>query len=210
MTEIRKSCASSCRFAWVGAQVAEVLTQSGQAPKSESSPEPPANGRLPIQAEVHAGGRAEQGERLTQRVLVTEGVLGKHGGAARTSERSRPIRATSSARRATGRTMSTWPVAMALRGIPSNAASSGSWANVSPPCSRTACTPSDPSEPVPERTTAMASLLWCSASARRKPSIGMGGRAASRGKSRSTAPETVNDASGGMTCTWFGDNAIPS
>ena len=57
---------------------------------------------------------------------------------------------------AAGSTRSTAPVRIALRGMPSNPASSGSCAITSPPFSLIAFSPELPSAPVPERTTQMA------------------------------------------------------
>ena len=55
-----------------------------------------------------------------------------------------------------GRMKSTSLVAMALRGISSNSAVSGSWAMVSPPSALMVFTPRLPSLPVPESTMPMA------------------------------------------------------
>ncbi len=52
-----------------------------------------------------------------------------------------------------GRTKSTHPEAMALRGMPSYAAEAGSWAKAMPPSALIAFAPSVPSEPVPDRIT---------------------------------------------------------
>ena len=57
----------------------------------------------------------------------------------------------------TGRTKSTMPVAIALRGIEGCSASSGSWTKIIPPPSLTARTPSAPSEPAPLRMMAKPS-----------------------------------------------------
>ena len=57
---------------------------------------------------------------------------------------------------ATGSTMSTMPVAMAARGMPSYSASSGICASVTPPVSFTRVRPTAPSLPVPDSTTQMA------------------------------------------------------
>ena len=65
------------------------------------------------------------------------------------------------------------PAAMALRGIPSYRADSGSWANEMPPAALTALQPSVPSLPVPDMTTATAWLPFTSASVRRNRSTGM-------------------------------------
>ena len=66
------------------------------------------------------------------------------------------MRASSMAMRSGGRTRSTQPVSMALRGMPSNLAVSGSWAKVNPPASLMAFMPADPSEAVPDKTTPTA------------------------------------------------------
>ncbi len=57
---------------------------------------------------------------------------------------------------------------MALRGIPSNFAEPGSWANVMPPASLMALRPKVPSVPVPDSTTPMARDPWSSANERKK------------------------------------------
>ena len=70
------------------------------------------------------------------------------------------------------RTKSASPVLMTLRGMPSNLALSGSWAMTRPPTSFTALTPLVPSDPVPERTTAMACSFFSSAREAKKASMG--------------------------------------
>lgn len=68
---------------------------------------------------------------------------------------------------------STRPVATALRGMSPNCAVWVSCASVSPPPPRTARTPSDPSEPDPEKRMPMACSWRSSARARKKKSMGM-------------------------------------
>jgi hypothetical protein len=72
---------------------------------------------------------------------------------------------------AAGSTKSTWPVAMAARGISSYSASSGHCARVSPPFSFTRLRPTAPSEPVPENTAQTARSSCTCASARKNRSI---------------------------------------
>jgi hypothetical protein len=67
------------------------------------------------------------------------------------------------------------PVAMAARGIPSLWAVAGSCASVMPPAPFTSFSPSAPSAPVPERTTATALERAYSASERKNVSIGRNG-----------------------------------
>ena len=59
-----------------------------------------------------------------------------------------------------GRTKSTAPEAIALRGMPSNFADCGASANVMPPAALIAFSPSAPSDAVPERITPIARLLY--------------------------------------------------
>ena len=70
----------------------------------------------------------------------------------------------------TGSTKSA-PLAIALRGIEPYSASSGSCTRMSPPVSRMARTPTDPSEPPPLSTIAKPSPCWA-ASDRKNRSIG--------------------------------------
>ncbi|MNS81261.1 hypothetical protein D3C72_1149710 [compost metagenome] len=72
---------------------------------------------------------------------------------------------------AIGRMMSTMPVAMALRGMASCSASSGCWANVTPPCSLMRASPSDPSDPPPVSTMPTARVVCTSASVRKNSSM---------------------------------------
>lgn len=83
--------------------------------------------------------------------------------------RASPSRAGMSAGRAT---RSMQPLAMALAGMESNWAESGSCAKVTPPCEATASSPCVPSEPSPERTTPIARSPSSRASELRKTSIG--------------------------------------
>ena len=84
----------------------------------------------------------------------------------------RPYLASISGIFATGSTRSTAPVMIALRGMPSYSASSGSCAMTSPPFSLTAFSPRLPSPPVPERITQIARSPSSSANERRKKSNG--------------------------------------
>ena len=69
--------------------------------------------------------------------------------------------------------MSTMPVAMAARGMPSYFAVSGFCANVIPPAALISRTPVAPSDAVPDKITPMARLWACSASEVRNESIGV-------------------------------------
>ncbi len=101
---------------------------------------------------------------------------------------------------ATGRTMSTLPVAMALLGMPSYSASAGSCAMTMPPCSFRRPMPAEPSAPVPERTMPMARSRCTSASVRKNRSTTM---CRPRGRSASTSasePSTIDRSwVGGIT-----------
>lgn len=94
--------------------------------------------------------------------------------------------------------MSTTPRPSALRGMLSYFADSGACAIVRPPCSRTALRPSEPSDPVPERTIPIALSPWSSASERKNTSMGV--RRGSIGVfTQSTPMAIVSEAFGGMT-----------
>ncbi len=99
-----------------------------------------------------------------------------------------------------GWTKSTEPAAIAERGMSLNLAEASSWANVTPPSALIARSPSAPSDMVPESTTPIARLLYCSARDRMKWSIGISrprsvGRFVTR-KAPSTSPMS---ALAGMT-----------
>jgi hypothetical protein len=87
--------------------------------------------------------------------------------------RAAPICATTSAASSAGAaTWSTRPVAIAARGMPSNMALSGCCANTKPPCALIAPMPREPSDPVPDSTTAIARSWNSSARLVKKMSIG--------------------------------------
>src|SRR5256712_4516315 len=109
-----------------------------------------------------------------------------------------------------GRTKSTAPEAMALRGMPSNFADCGASANVMPPSALIAFSPSAPSDALPERITPIARMFMSSASERRKRSIGMWGPRSSDRCARFRTPSAmVMLVFGGMTYTWPGSARVP-
>ncbi len=115
-----------------------------------------------------------------------------------TVSRARAYSAIFAAMARAGRIQSTVPSAIALRGMLSVRASSGSWAMVTPPCSLMARSPTAPSLPAPERMMPMAASPCSSASEQRKASID-----AWRGwrgpLSRSVRPSSRSSALGGTT-----------
>ena len=99
-----------------------------------------------------------------------------------------------------GRTKSTHPEAMALRGMPSCGADSRSWTKTMPPSALIALAPSVPSEPVPERITPTALPPRASASVRRNESIGRcRPPVVTRGTSFSTSPSMATSFRPGVT-----------
>ena len=80
---------------------------------------------------------------------------------------------------------------MALRGMPSKAASSGSCTMTRPPFSFTAFNPRLPSVPVPERIAQMARSPHSSANERRKKSKGMRAPWRSRGLESRRVPSSI-------------------
>ena len=89
---------------------------------------------------------------------------------------------------------------MALPGISEYRADFSFWAKVIPPLALIACSPSVPSEPIPERMTPMARLCLSSASEHRNPSIGCRVNAIfERGERVNTSLAIVILALSGMT-----------
>ena len=71
-----------------------------------------------------------------------------------------------------GATTSTNPVSIALLGMPSNLAVSGSCTNTAPSLSLIVRNPDLPSDPMPERITTILSSFLSAAKERKKQSIG--------------------------------------
>src|ERR1700730_9217956 len=92
---------------------------------------------------------------------------------------------------ATGSTRSAAPVMIALRGIPSWAASFGSCTMTSPPLSCIAISPRLPSVALPDRTAQTARSPQSAASERRKKSKGMRAPCRSRGCVSRNAPSRI-------------------
>ena len=89
---------------------------------------------------------------------------------------------------------------MALRGIPSYFAVSGSCANVMPPSTLIARSPSVPSVAVPERITPTARSFWSAASDTRKLSTDLKGCGPDGRSSTASLPRLIERlALGGMT-----------
>ena len=101
------------------------------------------------------------------------------------------------------------PEAMALDGMPSYSASSGSWAMVTPPASLIRRRPRVPSEPVPVSTMPMALPSWVSARVRKKWSMVARSRGRSSSSERRRWVSMVSMlALGGITYTWFGSSWV--
>ena len=106
-----------------------------------------------------------------------------------------------------GKMASTSPVAMTLRGMPSNLAFSGSWAIRKPPASLMAPAPRVPSDPVPDNTTPTAWSPWWVASDWKNTSIGRVSVRGLLGVSRSSEPSVCMMEPGGIRNTllpWMG------
>src|SRR5499427_1456046 len=109
-----------------------------------------------------------------------------------------------------GRTKSTRPVEIALRGIASCSAVVGSCTMTMPPPDLISLIPGVPEEPVPESTIPIAFSCWSSASDRRKMSSALGEERISAAASRSTPPPIVITRSGGITYTRSATTRSPS
>jgi hypothetical protein len=89
------------------------------------------------------------------------------------------------------------PVSIAALGMPSNAASAGSSTSTSPPMASTLRTPREPSEPLPDRITAIERGPWKSASDTSSRSIGKASaRSGLRWKTASWVPLTSSSLPG--------------
>jgi hypothetical protein len=97
-------------------------------------------------------------------------------------------------------TKSTQPVAIAARGMLSYFAVRSSCAKVIPPAAFTAFKPCAPSDPAPDKITAMALSFWSAASDMRKLSIDRAAPSVfSRGDNLRTPCESARSQFGGMT-----------